>query len=65
MPKMKSKRGAAKRFHATATGKIKRGKGWGSHLLEWKSPKRKRQLKKATLVSAADTKRVKRLLPYL
>ncbi len=65
MPKMKSKRGAAKRFRATGSGKIMRAKGWKSHLLEWKSPKRKRQLKKSTLVSAADVKRVKRLLPYL
>lgn len=65
MPKMKTKRGAAKRFRATGTGKIKRNKGWKSHLLEWKKPKRKRQLKKATLISAADTRRVKRLLPYL
>ena len=41
MPKMKSKRGASKRFKATASGKIKRRKGWKSHLLEWKSPKRR------------------------
>ena len=65
MPKMKTKRGAAKRFRATGTGKIKRYKGWKSHLLEWKKPKRKRQLKKATLISPADTKRIKRLIPYL
>ncbi|HLC41828.1 MAG TPA: 50S ribosomal protein L35 [Methylomirabilota bacterium] len=65
MPKMKTKRGAAKRFRATGGGKIKRNKGWKSHLLEWKRPKRKRQLKKATLISPADTKRIKRLLPYL
>ena len=65
MPKMKSKRGASKRFKATASGKIKRRKGWKSHLLEWKSPKRKRQLRKGTLVSKADEKRIRRLLPYL
>ncbi|MBI2461901.1 MAG: 50S ribosomal protein L35 [Candidatus Rokubacteria bacterium] len=65
MPKLKTKRGAAKRFKATATGKIKRAKGWASHLLEWKQPKRKRQLRKATLVSAADARRIRRLLPYL
>ncbi|MEK7878372.1 MAG: 50S ribosomal protein L35, partial [candidate division NC10 bacterium] len=65
MPKMKSKRGAAKRFKATAGGKIKRRKGWKSHLLEWKSPKRRRKLRKGALVSPADVKRIRRLLPYL
>jgi large subunit ribosomal protein L35 len=65
MPKMKSKRGAAKRFKATASGKIKRRKGWKSHLLEWKSPKRRRRLRKASLVSKEDRRRIKRLLPYL
>ena len=65
MPKMKSKRGAAKRFKATASGKIKRWKGWKSHLLEWKQPKRRRSLRKGTLVSPADTKRIRKLLPYL
>ena len=65
MPKMKSKRAAAKRFKATASGKIKRRKGWKSHLLEWKSPKRRRSLRKGTLVSPADTKRIRKLLPYL
>ncbi len=65
MPKMKSKRGAAKRFKATASGKIKRRKGWKSHLLEWKSPKRRRRLRKASLVSREDARRIKRLLPYL
>ena len=65
MPKMKSKRGAAKRFKATASGKIKRRRGWKSHLLEWKPPKRRRRLRTATLVSKEDTRRIKRLLPYL
>lgn len=65
MPKMKSKRSAAKRFKATAGGKIKRRKGWKSHLLEWKSPKRRRKLRKGALVSPADVKRIRRLLPYL
>jgi len=65
MPKMKTKRGAAKRFKATATGKIKRRKGWKSHLLEWKSPKRRRKLRKGALVSPADVKRIRKLLPYL
>ena len=65
MPKMKSKRGAAKRFKATASGKIKRRKGWKSHLLEWKVPRRRRRPRKSTLVSGADEKRIRRLLPYL
>ena len=65
MPKMKTKRGAAKRFKATASGKIKRRKGWKSHLLEWKSPKRRRRLRQSALVSKADARRIKRLLPYL
>ena len=65
MPKMKSKRGAVKRFKATASGKIKRRKGWKSHLLEWKSPKRRRRLRQASLVSKEDARRIKRLLPYL
>lgn len=65
MPKMKTKRGAAKRFKATASGKIRRRKGWKSHLLETKSTKRKRRLRKGTLVSKADEKRIRRLLPYL
>ena len=65
MPKMKTKRGAAKRFKATASGKIKRRKGWKSHLLEWKSPKRRRRLRKSVLVSGEEARRIKRLLPYL
>ena len=65
MQKMKSKRGASKRFKATASGKIKRRKGWKSHLLEWKSPKRRRRLRQSALVSKADARRIKRLLPYL
>ncbi len=65
MPKMKTKRGAAKRFKVTATGKIKRRKGWKSHLLEWKSPKRRRRLRQAALVTKEDARRIRRLLPYL
>ncbi|MEX1258492.1 MAG: 50S ribosomal protein L35 [Gemmatimonadota bacterium] len=63
MPKMKSNRAAAKRFKRTGTGKIRRRKAYKSHILTKKSPKRKRHLRKATLVSAADEKRVKRMLP--
>ncbi len=62
MPKMKTHRGAAKRFKKTATGKLKRGHAMKSHILTKKSPKRKRNLRQSTLVSAADEKRMKRLL---
>jgi large subunit ribosomal protein L35 len=62
MPKMKTHRGAAKRFKKTASGKVKRGHVFTSHILTKKSPKRKRQLRKSALISKADEKRVKRLL---
>ncbi len=65
MPKMKTNRGAAKRFKATGTGKIRRSKAFTSHILTKKSTKRKRNLRKSGLISAADTKAVKRMLPYL
>ena len=65
MPKMKTNRGAAKRFKATGTGKIRRSKAFTSHILTKKSTKRKRNLRKTGLVDAADTKAVKRMLPYL
>jgi large subunit ribosomal protein L35 len=65
MPKLKTKRGAAKRVRATGTGKLVRAKGWRRHLLEWKPAKRKRQLRKPALISPADERRVRRLLPYL
>lgn len=58
MPKMKSVKGAAKRFRLTGTGKIKRMKMNKRHILTKKSPKRKRQLRKDTLVSAADQPKV-------
>ena len=64
MPKMKTQRGAAKRFKKTATGKIKRHKAYKTHILAKMSPKRKRQLRKAGLVSKADAKRIERMLPY-
>ncbi len=65
MPKLKTKRSAAKRLKVTATGKLVRAKGWKSHLLEWKPPKRKRHLRQATLIAPADEKRIRRLVPYL
>ena len=65
MPKMKTKRAAAKRLKATGTGKLKRRSGWKSHLLEGKEPKRRRRLRKAGLISKADLPRLKILVPYL
>ncbi|MGB4504361.1 MAG: 50S ribosomal protein L35 [Syntrophaceticus sp.] len=65
MPKMKTHRGAAKRFKRTASGKWKRSKAFRGHLLAKKSSKRKRRLRKAEVLSPSDQKRVKRLLPYL
>jgi large subunit ribosomal protein L35 len=65
MPKMKTKRGARKRLKMTASGKLKRHKGWKSHLLEAKSPKRRRSLREGKLIDKADEPRMKRLVPYL
>ncbi|MCF8019778.1 MAG: 50S ribosomal protein L35 [Firmicutes bacterium HGW-Firmicutes-2] len=65
MPKMKTHRGAAKRFKKTGTGKIVRHKAYTSHILTKKSPKRKRNLRKATIMSASNAKVIKKLLPYL
>lgn len=62
MPKMKSNRGAAKSFKKTASGQIKRRKAYKSHILTSKSTKRKRSLRKATLVSDGDFKRVKSMI---
>jgi large subunit ribosomal protein L35 len=58
MPKMKSNRGAAKTFRKTASGKLKRSKAYKSHILTSKSRKRKRNLRKSTLVSKSETKKV-------
>lgn len=63
MPKMKTHRGAAKRFKKTGTGKLKRRSNYHSHILGKKTTKRKRNLRKAKLVSASDFKRIKQLLP--
>ncbi len=65
MPKLKTKRAAAKRLKVTGTGQLARAKGWRRHLLEWKPSKRKRRLRKRALVSAADARRLRRLVPYL
>jgi large subunit ribosomal protein L35 len=65
MPKIKTNKGAAKRFGKTKGGKITRGKAFASHILTSKSPKRKRGLRKSSTVSTVDAKNIKRLLPYL
>lgn len=62
MPKMKTHRGAAKRFKKTGSGKIARMKAFRSHILEKKSPKRKRQLKSDALVDKTNVKTISRLI---
>jgi len=65
MPKIKTHRGAAKRFRVTKSGKIKRAKAFKSHILTKKTSKRKRHLRKATYISKADYKRIKKVIPYM
>ncbi len=65
MPKMKTRRAAAKRFEVTGSGKIRRRKAYKSHLLSDKTRKRKRNLKKKAVVTKADEKRVRVALPYI
>ncbi|MBQ7448028.1 MAG: 50S ribosomal protein L35 [Eubacterium sp.] len=65
MPKMKTNRSAAKRFHKTGTGKLKRNKAYKSHILTKKSTKRKRNLRKPTMTDALNEKNMKKILPYL
>ena len=65
MPKMKTNRGAAKRVRRTGSGKLRRMRAYKSHILTKKSRKRKRRLRSATLVSKADERRLRRLLPNL
>lgn len=64
MPKLKTHRGAAKRFKKTATGKIKRHKAFKSHLLTSKSSKRTKKLRKSGLVDKANLDAVNKMLPY-
>ncbi len=64
MPKMKTNRGAAKRFRRTAGGGFKRGQSYLNHILTKKSTKRKRHLRSTESVANADVKSVRRLLPY-
>ncbi len=65
MPKMKTNRGAAKRFKLTGSGKIKRNKAFSSHILTKKSTKRKRGLRQADTVDSANYKGIRRILPYM
>jgi large subunit ribosomal protein L35 len=62
MPKMKTHKSTAKRFRTTGTGKVMRGKAFKSHILEKKSPKRKRGFRKETTVAKSDTKVIKKNL---
>lgn len=64
MPKMKTNRAARKRFRFTGSGKIRRNKANGSHILTKKSRKRKRRLRQSGLVDSSCERQVKRLLPY-
>ena len=64
MPKMKTKRAAAKRVKTTGTGKLVRNKAYKSHILTKKSPKRKRNLRKATVMDQSNVRTMTRVLPY-
>jgi len=65
MPKIKTNRGAAKRFRKTGTGKIRRNKAFTSHILTKKSTKRKRELRQGTLIHKADERNISQLITYL
>ena len=65
MPKLKTKRAAAKRFRVTGTGKLKRNKAYKSHILPKKTTKRKRNLRKAAMTDKTNVKNMKKILPYM
>ncbi|MFH1479885.1 MAG: 50S ribosomal protein L35 [Pseudomonadota bacterium] len=65
MPKIKSNRGATKRFKTTGSGKIVRRKAGASHILTKKSTKRKRNLRKSAVIDSTNRKQIGRLVPYL
>lgn len=65
MPKIKTNRGAAKRFGKTGTGKIRRNKAFSSHILTKKTTKRKRALRRSAIVNPSDAKNISRLIPYV
>ena len=64
MPKIKTNRGAAKRFRKTAGGRVRRNKAFTSHIMTKKTTKRKRSLRQGTTVSKADESNIKQLIPY-
>ncbi len=64
MPKLKTHRGAAKRFNKTGTGKIKRNHSGARHILTKKTTQRKRRLRKSVVVNSADRKALEMMLPY-
>ncbi len=65
MPKIKTNRGAAKRFKKTGSGKIKMSHAFTSHILTSKTRKRKRNLRHAGVVAAVDQKNISKLIPYM
>ena len=64
MPKIKTNRGAAKRFRRTGTGKIRKNSAFTSHILTTKTTKRKRNLRKSSIMAPSDAKRISVLIPY-
>ena len=64
MPKIKTKRAAAKRFKMTGNGELKRSKAFKSHILTKKTTKRKRNLRKAAMTDETNLKNMKKILPY-
>ena len=65
MPKLKTKKAAAKRFKKTGPGELKRSKAYKSHILTKKTTKRKRNLRKAAMTDATNSKVMKKILPYI
>ena len=65
MPKIKTSRGAAKRFKVTGSGKIKRGKAYRRHILSTKTPKQKRQLRGTQVIDPTNERAIRRLIPYM
>ena len=64
MPKIKTHRGAAKRFSLTGSGRVKRSKAYASHILTSKTTKRKRNLRKSAILDRSDEREIKKLIPY-
>ena len=65
MPKLKTHRGAAKRFSLTGSGKVKRNKAFANHIMTPKATKRKRALLKAAILDKTNARAIKKLIPYL